>query len=70
MPDIRCSIDMDIDMQYGLGHAHNTALVMQHGSGQLTCMDAGMPIKSSVRHYGIKVSPIPLVTDESISAQH
>jgi hypothetical protein len=40
-------IDMDMDMQYGHGHAawawtHRTALVMQHISGQWTCMDAGM----------------------------
>jgi hypothetical protein len=43
---------MDMDMQYGHGHAawtctRSTALVMQHVSGQWTCMDAGMPIKSS-----------------------
>jgi hypothetical protein len=40
-----CSIDTD--MQHGHGHD----LVMQHGSGQWTCMDAQMLIKSSVRHY-------------------
>ncbi len=62
----------------------STALVMQHVSGQWTCMDAGVPIKSSVRHRkfsvnlqrlvrhrhsGIVVSPVPLVTDQSVSAQ-
>ncbi len=46
---------MDMDMHYGHGHAawawtHSTALIMQHVSGQRTCMDAGMPIKSSVLH--------------------
>jgi hypothetical protein len=46
-----------MDMQHGHGHGHaawtctrSTVLVMQHVSGQWTCMDAGMPIKSSVRH--------------------
>ncbi len=82
--------NMDMDLQYGHGHAawtwtRNTASVMQHGSGQWTCMDAGMPIKSSVqpcyfsvslqclvwhRHSGgIMVSLVLLVTDESVSAQ-
>jgi hypothetical protein len=80
---------MDMDMQYGHGHAawtctRTTPLVMQHVSGQWTCMDAGMPIKSSVQHHyfsvnlprsvrhwhsGIVVSPVPLVTDQSVSAQ-
>ncbi len=39
-----------MDMQHGHGHGHaawtrscSTALVMQHVSGQWTCMDAGMP---------------------------
>jgi hypothetical protein len=46
---------MDMDMHYGHGHAAwawtlSTALIMQHVSGQWTCMDAGMLIKSSVRH--------------------
>ncbi len=82
-----CSIDMD--MHYGHGNAarpwtHSTALIMQHVSGQWTFMDAGMPIKSSVRHRkfsvslrrlvghrhsGIMVSLVPLVTDQSFSAQ-
>jgi hypothetical protein len=80
---------MDMDMHYGHGHAawawtHSTALIMQHVSGQRICMDAGVPIKSSVRHRkfsvtlrrlvwhrhsGFMVSPVLLVTDQSISAQ-
>ncbi len=51
---------MDMDMHYGHGHAawawtHSIALIMQHVSGQWTCMDAGMPIKSSVRHRQFSV---------------
>jgi hypothetical protein len=38
---------MDLDTQHGLDQR---AWVMQHGPGQWTYMDAGMPIKSSVRH--------------------
>ncbi len=85
---------MDMDMHYGHGHAawawtHSTALIMQHVSGQWTCMDAGMPECRNAdkkfspallvfrqfmmlfrhRHSGIMVSPVPLVTDQSVSAQ-
>jgi hypothetical protein len=70
---------MDMDMQHGHGHAARiwsaawTWTVDMHG-----CMDAGMPIESSVRHRyfsislqslvrrrqsGIIVSAVPLVTD-------
>ncbi len=79
-----CSMDMD-----GHGHAartwtRSTDLVMQHGSGQWTCMDARMPIKSSVwhrqfslslqrlvRHWysGIMVSLVLLASDQYVSAQ-
>jgi hypothetical protein len=46
---------MEIDLQYGHEHAAWTwtsskNLVMQQGSGQWICMDAEMPIKSSVQH--------------------
>ncbi len=59
-------------------------LFMQHRSRQWTCINGGLPIKSSVRHRqfsvslqrlvrhrhsGIMVSPVPLVTDQSVSAQ-
>jgi hypothetical protein len=76
---------MDMDMQHGHGHAawtltRTTDLVMQHGPtvGMHGCMDAGILIKSSVRHRqfsvilqrsvwhlhsGIMVSPVQLVTD-------
>ncbi len=56
--DMECSMDMDMDMQHGF--AAWTWTVDMHGY-----MDAGMPIKSSVRHRhsGIMVSPVPLVTD-------
>ncbi len=82
---------MDMDMQYGHGHAawtctRSTALVMQHVSGQWTCMDAGcrnadkefspaslvsVSLQRLVRHRhsGIVVSPVPLVTEQSVSAQ-
>jgi hypothetical protein len=59
-------LSLDIDMRHGhrtqSGHGHaawtwtcSTDLIMQHGSGQWTCMDAGMP--------NIMVSLVPLVTD-------
>jgi hypothetical protein len=46
---------MDREMQRGHGHTTriwscSKDLLMQYGSGQWTCMDAGMPIKSSVWH--------------------
>ncbi len=74
-----CNMDMDMDMQYGFGYAAWTWTVHMHG-----CTDARMPMKSSVRHRkfsislycfvrhhhsGIMVSPVPLVTDQSVSAQ-
>jgi hypothetical protein len=34
-----CSMDMDMDMQHGQGQA---ALILRHGPGQWTCMDAWM----------------------------
>jgi hypothetical protein len=55
------SIDTDmqnghrIDMQHGPGlrawtWSCSMDFFMQHRPGQQTCMDAGMPIKSSFRH--------------------
>jgi hypothetical protein len=44
-------MDMDMDTQHGFGHAAWTWTVDMHG-----CMDAGMPIKSSVWHRQFSVS--------------
>ncbi len=68
---------MDTDKRYGHGHASWTW-------GWKSTMDAGMPIKCLVwhrqfsvslqylgrhRHSGIVVSPVLLVTDQSVNAQ-
>ncbi len=47
-------------MEHGHGHAawkwaRSMDLVKQSGSGQWTCMDAGMLTKSSVQHHKFSV---------------
>jgi hypothetical protein len=70
---------MGMDTQHSFDNAACIWTLDMHG-----CWNAGMPIKSSVRHRkfsvslrrlvrhrhsGIMVSPVPLVTDQSVSAQ-
>jgi hypothetical protein len=78
-----CSMDMDMDMdtQHGFVYAAWTWTVHMHGctdAGMPECRwKAQSGIDSSVslyclvrhRHSGIMVSPVPLVTDQSVSAQ-
>jgi hypothetical protein len=84
-----------MDMQHGhvlvaWTRTRSTDLLMRHGPGQghawmHGCRNAGLPIKSSVRHSlfsvrlqrlvrhrhsGIMVSPVLLISDYFVSAQH
>jgi hypothetical protein len=46
-----CSMGIDMDMQHGQGHvARIWSCGMDLDRDMHGCMDAGMPIKSSVRH--------------------
>ncbi len=80
-----CSIDMDMQHRHGHGHRHaaqiwSCSMDLDNGHAWMP----GMPIKSSVRYHqfsvssqwlvrhrrsGIMVSPLPLVINQSVSAQ-